>query len=66
MAGGSGRFLIAVAMVIVLTRQAENATTTSVSSTPSAKAISRLRHVNANSICRPASSFSAENAFAIT
>ena len=41
--GGSGRFRIAVEIVIMLTRQAENATTTSVSSTPSANAISRLR-----------------------
>ena len=63
--GGSGRFLIAVAIVIVLTRQAENATTTRVNSTPSAKAMSRLCHVNANSTWRPASSSSAPNALAI-
>ena len=45
--GGSGRLRIAAAIVIVLTRQAENATTTSVSSTPSAKAMRRLCQVKA-------------------
>ena len=40
--GGSGRFRIAVEIVITLTRQAEKATTSSVSSPPIAKATNRL------------------------
>ena len=47
--GGSGRLRIAVEIVITLTRQAETATTTSVSSTPMAKATTRLRHATAYS-----------------
>ena len=64
--GGSGRLRIAVAIVIRLTRQAENATTTSVSSTPSANAITRLRAVTANSICEPSSPSTAPKRCAIT
>ena len=63
--GGSGTLRIAAAIVMTLTRHAEKATTISVSSTPSEKAIRRLCHVKANCTCRPASSSSAPNACAI-
>ena len=63
---GSGRFRIAVETFMTLTRHAETATTTSVSSIPSAKAMARLRGATANSIWRPSSSSAAANALAIT
>ena len=43
--GGSGRFRIAVEIVITLTRQAEKATTSSVRSPPIANATKRLRQL---------------------
>ena len=57
--GGSGRFRIAVETFMTLTRQAETATTTSVSSIPSADAMRRLRGLTANWIWRPSSSSAA-------
>jgi len=60
--GGSGRFRIAVEIVITLTRHAENATTASVSSAPIANATNRLRAVTAYSTWKPASSFADPNA----
>ena len=62
---GSGRLRIAVEIVITLTRQAEKATTSSVSSPPIAKATKRLRNVTAYCTWSPASSSAAPNALAI-
>ena len=64
--GGSGRFRIAVETFITLTRHAETATTTRVSSIPSANAMTRLRGETANSIWNPSSASAAANALAIT
>ena len=64
--GGSGRFRIAVDTFITLTRQAETATTTSVSSIPRANAMTRLRGETANSIWNPSSASAAANALAMT
>ena len=61
-----GRLRIAVEIVIKLTRHAETATTSSVSRTPRAKAIKRLRAETAYWIWRPASASAAPNALAIT
>ena len=63
---GSGRLRIAVEIVIALTRHAAKATTTSVRSTPSAKAMPRLRPVTAYRSRSPASASAAPNASAMT
>ena len=63
--GGSGRFRIAVEIVITLTRQAENATTSSVSSPPIANAMKRLRAADEVLDLEAASSSSVPSALAI-
>ena len=62
--GGSGRFRIAAEIVITLTRHAENATTSSVSNPPIAKAMKRLRQDTKYAISMPLSSV--PNALAMT